>query len=122
MAKKKILFVDDEPVVVKLMKTRIESRDFEVETAASGIEALEKLKNFHPDLVLLDVIMPEMDGFETCRRIKDAKETAHLPVILFTASQDAKLQKAAQKAGADKVVQKPFVNQVFETIAEILGP
>lgn len=119
---KKILFVDDEPVVVTLMKNRIGSRGFLIETAYDGASALEKAKAWLPDLILLDIAMPGMDGYETCRRLKAMKETAHIPVVLFTAVQETKLEALAEKAGAVKVVQKPFVDQVFKAILEILGP
>ena len=122
MSQKKILFVDDEPVVATLMKSRIESRGFLVETASDGTSGLEKAKTWQPDFILLDVIMPGMDGYETCRRLKAMKETAHIPVVLFTAAQETRLEAIALKAGAARVVQKPFVDQVFKAISEILGP
>lgn len=122
MMPKKILIVDDEPVVVTLLKNRVESRGFKVETATEGFSALEKAKAGCPDLILLDILMPGMDGYETCRRLKAMKETAHIPVILFTAVQETKLEISAQKAGAARVVQKPFVDQLFKAISEILGP
>ena len=118
---KKILIVDDEPMVVTLLRKRIESRGFLVETAHDGMTCLQKAKECKPDFILLDVLMPEMDGFETCRQLKAMDETAGIPVVLFTASQDSKLEAMATKVGAVKVVQKPFVNQVFDTLAEILG-
>ncbi len=121
MAQKKILIVDDEPVVVTLLKVRVESRGFLVEAAHDGTSALEKAKAWQPDFILLDVIMPGMDGYETCRRLKAMKETAHIPVVLFTAAQETHLEALAQKAGAARVVQKPFVDQVFKAISEILG-
>ncbi|MFA7255805.1 MAG: response regulator [Candidatus Omnitrophota bacterium] len=122
MTGKKILIVDDEPVVVTLLKVRVESRGFKVGTAMEGVEALEKAKSWGPDLILLDIVMPGMDGFEVCRRLKATKETAFIPVVLFTASQETRLQELAQKVGATKVIQKPFVDQVFKAISEILGP
>jgi len=122
MSQKKILFVDDEPVVATLMKNRIGSRGFLVETAHDGAAGLEKAKTWQPDLILLDVLMPDMDGYETCRRLKAMKETAHIPVVLFTAVQETHLEALAQKAGAARVVQKPFVDQIFQAITEILGP
>ncbi len=122
MAQKKILFVDDEPVVVTLMKKRIESRGFLVEPANDGAGGLEKAKAWKPDFILLDIAMPGIDGYETCRRLKATKETAHIPVVLFTAMQEARLEILAQEAGAAKVVQKPFIDQVFKVIEEILGP
>ena len=122
MKLKKILIVDDEPVVATLLKSRVGSRGFLVETAHDGASGLEKAKMWQPDFILLDVIMPGMDGYETCRRLKAMKETAHIPVVLFTAAQETRLEALAQKAGAARVVQKPFVDQVFMAISEILGP
>ena len=119
--RKKILIVDDEPVVVTLLKVRVESRGFQVETAHDGGSCIEKAKTWRPDFILLDIIMPEMDGYETCRRLKALKETASIPVVLFTAVQETQLQDKAQKAGAVRVVQKPFVDQVFQAISEVLG-
>jgi two-component system cell cycle response regulator len=121
MAQKKILIIDDEPVVVALLKARIASRGFQVETAHDGASGLEKAKTWQPDFILLDIVMPEMDGYETCRRFKAMKETAHIPVVLFTAAQETQIEVLAQKAGAARVVQKPFVDQVFKAITEILG-
>lgn len=122
MSQKKILFVDDEPVVASLMKNRISSHGFLVETVSDGASGIEKAKTWQPDFILLDVLMPGMDGYETCRRLKAMKETAHIPVVLFTAAQETHLDALAQKAGAAGVVQKPFVDQVFKAISEILGP
>ena len=119
---KKILFVDDEPVVATLMKNRMESHGFLVEIANDGASGLEKAKAWQPDFILLDVLMPGMDGYETCRQLKAMKETSHIPVVLFTAAQETHLEILARKAGAARVVQKPFVDQVFEAISEILGP
>jgi two-component system cell cycle response regulator len=121
MAQKKILFIDDESVVVTLMKKRIEFLGFLVETASDGANGLEKAKTWKPDVILLDIAMPGMDGYETCRRLKAMKETAHIPVVLFTAVQETQLEALAQKAGAARVVHKPFVDQVFEALSEILG-
>ena len=122
MASKKILIIDDEPVVVSLLKNRVASRGFSVETSHDGASGLEKAKAWCPDFILLDVVMPDMDGFETCRRLKAMKETAHIPVVLFTAAQEAQLAVLAEKVGAARVIQKPFVEQVFKAIAELLGP
>lgn len=121
MKAKKILFVDDEPMVVTLMQKRLESRGFLVETAQEGATCLQKAKTFQPDLILLDVIMPGMNGHEACTKLKAMPETAHIPVVLFTACQDAKLEEMARKEGAVKVIQKPFVDQLFQVINEVLS-
>ncbi|MBU9889624.1 MAG: response regulator [Candidatus Omnitrophica bacterium] len=120
MVSKKILFVDDEPVVAQLMKTRLMSRNLQVETACDGAEAVRKAKEWQPDLILLDVIMPQMDGFETCRELKRSKQTAGIPVVFFTASQETQLEQRAREVGAEGLVQKPFIDQVFKMIAELL--
>ena len=104
------------------MKRRIESRGFLVETASDGASGLAHAKAWKPDVILLDIAMPGIDGYETCRRLKAMKETAHIPVVLFTAVQDTRLEALGQEAGATRVVQKPFVGQVFKAIEEILGP
>jgi CheY-like chemotaxis protein len=122
MAQKKVLLVDDEPVVATLMKNRISSRGFLVEIANDGASGIEKAKAWQPDFILLDIIMPGMDGYETCRSLKAMKETEHIPVVLFTAVQETQLELLAKEAGASRVVQKPFVDQVFKAISEILGP
>jgi len=122
MAQKKILFIDDEPVVLTLMKNRLVSRDFLVETAADGATGLAKAKTWQPDLILLDIAMPGLDGYEICRSLKEMNATADIPVILFTAMQDAQLDVLAKSAGAARVIRKPFVDQVFQAIDQILGP
>ena len=118
---KKILVVDDEPVVVTLLKSPIESRGFKVEIATEGASAIEKAKEWRPDLILLDIVMPGMDGFEICRRLKATKELAAIPVVLFTASQETQLEELAREVGAVTVIKKPFVEQVFRAISEILN-
>lgn len=121
MQAKKILFVDDEPVVLKLMKNRLESHGFKVETASGGLEGIVKAKEWKPDVILLDVIMPGFDGFETCKRLKSLDETRDIPVFLFTASQDGKLERMAQDVGATRVIQKPHVEQLLGCVEELFS-
>lgn len=120
MHKKKILFVDDEPVVLRLMKTRLESRGFEVDTADNGIAAIEKAEAHRPDVILLDIIMPGIDGFETCGRLKKNDRTKDIPVFLFTALQESALEKKAAEAGAVKVIQKPHIDELLTFVNEFL--
>ncbi len=81
----RILVVDDIPVNVRLLEAKLSAEYFQVLTAGGGKEALEKVRNEQPDIVLLDVMMPGMDGFEVCRRIKEDPASAHIPVVMVTA-------------------------------------
>ena len=78
----RVLVVDDLPPNVKLLEAKLSSEYFEVMTACDGPSALESIANERPDIVLLDVMMPGMDGFEVCRRIKTDPKTAHIPVVM----------------------------------------
>jgi len=84
MAQEKVLIVDDEVDNLSLLRMRLEAEKFEVFTAESGKEGIEKAKRLRPDIIILDVNMPGMDGFETCRRLKENIETAHIPVVMLT--------------------------------------
>jgi len=83
--KKKILLVDDDPDFVEAVKVIVESGGYAVKVAYDGKEALEAVKQEKPDLIVLDVMMPVMNGHETCARLKDNKDTAKIPIILLTA-------------------------------------
>jgi adenylate cyclase len=102
-----ILIVDDLPQNVRLLDAVLSPRGFRVATASSGAEALDVLNKEHPDLVLLDILMPGMDGYEVCRRIREDPATAFLPVIMITASGEEEKIRAID-AGADDFVNKPF--------------
>ena len=102
-----ILAVDDQPANLRLLDAVLSPRGYRVIRASSGEQALELLSSSSPDLVLLDIVMPGIDGYEVCRRIRSAPETAFLPVVMITASgQQEKTQ--AIEAGADDFVSKPF--------------
>jgi adenylate cyclase len=102
-----ILVVDDLAPNVRLLEAVLSPRGFRVATASSGAEALDVLSKEHPDLVLLDIVMPGMDGYEVCRRIREDPETAFLPVIMITASGEEEKIRAIE-SGADDFVNKPF--------------
>ena len=103
----RVLVVDDILANVKLLEARLSAEYFEVLTAYSGMEALELLKAERVDVVLLDVMMPGMDGFEVCRRIKHMPATMHLPVVMVTALDQPSDKVQGLKAGADDFLTKP---------------
>ena len=103
----RVLVVDDILPNVKLLAAKLSSEYYDVLTATSGKEALEKVANDSPDIVLLDVMMPEMDGFEVCRKIKDNPIYAHIPVVMVTALTDAADRVKGLEAGADDFLSKP---------------
>ena len=103
----RVLVVDDILSNVKLLEAKLTSEYFEVVTAYSGLEALAKMDESEPDIVLLDVMMPGMDGFEVCRRIKANPKTAHVPVVMVTALDQPSDRVAGLEAGADDFLTKP---------------
>jgi two-component system KDP operon response regulator KdpE len=104
-ADKLILIVDDEPRMVRFVRMNLELEGYRVAEAGNGMEALEKLRDEIPDLVLLDVMMPEMDGFETLQRLR---EIATVPVIMLTVKGDEADRIRGLELGADDYVTKPF--------------
>lgn len=107
----KILVVDDEPDVVSLLKMRLESAGYEVITASNGEEGLQRAIEEKPDLVLLDIIMPVVDGNELCWLLKDDVRTRHLPVIMLTAKGTKFDRMYGLAAGAMEYITKPYDTQ-----------
>ena len=114
----KILVVDDEPRNVKILQIHLEARGYAVLTAGDGAEALEIISEELPDLILLDINMPKVDGFEVVRSVRDDKKTAFIPIIMITALRDTQENRIkAVEAGADDFIEKPFNS--FEVLARI---
>lgn len=103
----KILIVDDESRNLRLMNAMLVPLGFDVILARDGEEALRKVKEMPPDLILLDILMPKMDGFEVARRLKQEKETKIIPIVMLTALQEAEHRVKAWEMGADDFVSKP---------------
>src|SRR5246500_5707496 len=103
----RVLVVDDVPSNVKLLEARLGAEYFDVVTAMSGKEALEICERGECDLVLLDVMMPDMDGFEVCRRLKSNPATHHIPVVMVTALDQPSDRVTGLEAGADDFLTKP---------------
>jgi adenylate cyclase len=103
----RILVVDDVADNVEILQMRLEGQGYEVVTAGDGVEALEKIRELRPDLVLLDIMMPKMDGIEAVKRIKADPSLPFIPVILVTARADAKDVIAGLESGGDDYLTKP---------------
>jgi two-component system, cell cycle response regulator len=103
----RVLVVDDLEPNVKLLEAKLRAEYFDVIGASSGREAIERAKKDQPDIILLDVMMPGMDGFEACRIIKSTPETAHIPIVMVTALDQQQDRVAGLKAGADDFLTKP---------------
>ena len=108
--KPKILIVDDEPITIEILEGHLAREGYDITFANSGREALEKMEALEPDVILLDIMMPDMDGFEVCRRLKTDKRWQHIPVILVTALADKKDLARGLDAGADDFINKPVHN------------
>ncbi len=103
----RILVVDDVTANLRLLEAKLQSEYYEVALAQSGEEALKQASGWLPDIILLDVMMPGMDGYETCRRIKADHATTHIPVVMVTALTDAEERVRGLEAGADDFLSKP---------------
>ena len=109
----RVLVVDDVPANVKLLEARLSAEYFDVATAMCGADALAICAKAECDIVLLDVMMPDMDGFEVCRRLKSNPATHHIPVVMVTALDQPSDRVAGLEAGADDYLPKPFELQIL---------
>ncbi len=109
----RVLIVDDIPHNVEILETSLEDK-YILETASNGEEALEKIPRFRPDLILLDIMMPEMDGYEVCRRIKANTQLSYIKIILVTGKALVEERLKGYEVGADDYVTKPFVIRELE--------
>ncbi len=107
--KKKVLVVDDEKDIVDILKYNLErENEFEVYTAKDGKDALELIEHVTPDLILLDIMMPEVNGFEVCKQLKNNPETSKIPVIFLTAKENEIDEILGLEIGADDYISKPI--------------
>ncbi len=120
---KRILVVDDDENILSLERTILEQKGFVVTTAAGGAEALKILGEEEFDLVLLDVMMPEIDGFTVCRRIKEEPRTKEIPVIFLTAKGGGEALAEGFESGAIMYINKPFTaNKLLTIVNTMLEP
>ena len=119
---KKILIVEDEESLLKLESILLTTKGYLVRGATTGPAALEAIAEERPDLVLLDIMLPGLDGFEVCERIKSNKETRNIPVILLTAKKTPEDVARGVEVGAEQYITKPFKSaKVMETIETLLS-
>ena len=119
---RKILVCDDDANIRNIMDFSLEAEGFSVVAAADGPEALQLVLSEHPDLVILDVMMPGSDGLSVCRELKDNPATRHIPVLLLTAKTGKGDREAGLAAGADDYITKPFSPQrLVEKVHGVLG-
>ena len=118
----RILAVDDEPNIVRLIQVNLERQGYQVETANNGVQALAKIRDNRPDLLVSDVMMPEMGGFELLKNIRMDPALADLPVIMLTAKTQDKDVMEGYSTGADMYLTKPFNPQeLLQFVKRILA-
>jgi DNA-binding response OmpR family regulator len=122
MAALKILIVDDEIDLVETLKFRLECKGYEVIEAFDGQEGLQRAQNEKPDLLILDVMLPKMDGYHLCRLLKGDEQFKNIPIIMLTARSQESDKKAGYDQGADVYMPKPFEpKMLMEKIEELAG-
>lgn len=110
---KKILIVDDEREYIQLLTNRLEAAEYQVVSAQDGQEALEKAKREKPDLIILDLMLPKMDGYKVCALLKKDTRYAKIPIVMFTARAQESDEKLGFECGADAYLTKPFDAQIL---------
>ena len=108
---KKVLLVEDEKNVILGVRTCLDAVGYDVEIVEDGEEALNSISREHPDLILLDLLLPKIDGFEVLKKLKDKEETSKIPVIVLTAKAEEEDRQRAMDLGADNYMTKPFKPQ-----------
>ena len=118
--KKKVLIVDDEPGIVRLLAMRLKAKGYEVFKAYNGLECLMITKEEKPDLILLDIKMPKMNGIAAFEVIIEQDETKEIPVLFMTAYPTPEIKKQVLKMGAKGCISKPFISIDFEQTIDII--
>ena len=108
MSQNRLLLVDDEVDLVEMVKIRLEASGYQVLTAFDGQEALDKARKEKPDLIILDLMLPKLDGYKVCRMLKFDEKYKNIPILMFTARAQEQDKKLGQEVGADAYLTKPF--------------
>ena len=123
MARKRILIADDEPDIITLLVSILKSEDYDVITASDGAEALMAIKTSHPDVVILDIMMPKLDGMQVLQKVREDAEISSIPVIMLTAKASDKDILSGYKYGANYYIPKPFeISDILEGVRMVLKP
>lgn len=121
MDKKRILIVDDEEDILSVLKFRLEANNYEVLSASDGQEGFDKARAEKPDLMILDIMLPKLDGYKVCRMLKLDETCRAIPIIMVTAKAQQKSEGFGGEIGADAYISKPFESEVLlEKIRELL--
>ena len=116
-----ILIVEDEESLLKLESILLSSKGYKVTGVRDGLAALSEIEKIKPDLILLDIMMPGIDGFEVCRRIKENPDTRDIPIVMLTAKKSAADQARGAEVGADAYITKPFKSlKIIDVISGLL--
>lgn len=119
---KQILVVDDDPLIARLLKEPLEKAGYSVKVASHGLEALQTVKDRRPDLIILDILMPMLDGFKTARLLKFDKRFKDIPIIVLTSRATEGERKIGEQVGANEFLLKPFrLPQVLEVVRRYLN-
>jgi CheY-like chemotaxis protein len=121
MRKPFILVVDDNKITTKLLRRYLEANGYEAKEAYDGVDCLEKVEERKPDAIVLDVMMPRMDGYETARRLKEQEHTRDIPVVIVTALNDVQNQLKAIESGADDFLSKPIEEKLLIAKVKLLS-
>lgn len=121
MAKGKVLVVDDSPTDLNLMTAPLRNKGYQIITAADGEEALEKAVSEHPQLIVLDVVLPKKNGFQVCRQLKTSPDTQDIKIIMLTSKTQDSDRFWGLKQGADDYMTKPFDDdELLDNVAKLL--
>jgi two-component system alkaline phosphatase synthesis response regulator PhoP len=119
---KRILIVDDEVQLVEMVKMRLEAAGYEIISAYDGQEGFDKAKRDKPDLIILDLMLPKMDGYKVCGLLKNDARYSNIPIIMFTARVREEDERLGRDLGAEEYVTKPFDPKILlSKIKELLG-
>lgn len=113
MDKKRILVVDDEEDILNVLRFRLEANNYEVLVASDGQEGLNKARSEKPDLMILDLMLPKIDGYKVCRMLKFDEAYKAIPIIIFTARAQKKDEELGIEMGADAYISKPFEPEIL---------